>query len=73
MALFKWNVWPSSLEFAGCNEKYDGNQMVGCSTTIGPFLIPGPTFKVQDNGIRSLPSQDNLKDSFTSRSKQSKN
>ncbi|CAO0823970.1 hypothetical protein DFAR_4000009 [Desulfarculales bacterium] len=23
-----------------------------CSTTLDPFLIPGPTSKVQDNGIK---------------------
>ncbi|CAO0820235.1 hypothetical protein DFAR_1450023 [Desulfarculales bacterium] len=41
----------------------------GCSTTLGHFLIPGPTSKVQDNGIKSLPGQANLKKSLTSRSK----
>ncbi|CAO0819665.1 hypothetical protein DFAR_1050024 [Desulfarculales bacterium] len=45
----------------------------GCSTTLGPFLIPGPISKVQDNGIKSLPGQANLKNFLTSRSEQSKN
>ncbi|CAO0824043.1 hypothetical protein DFAR_4040002 [Desulfarculales bacterium] len=43
------------------------------STTLGHFLIPGPTSKVQDNGIKSLPGQANLKNSLTARSQQSKN
>ncbi|CAO0822387.1 hypothetical protein DFAR_290003 [Desulfarculales bacterium] len=24
----------------------------GCSTTLGHFFIPGPTSKIQDNGIK---------------------
>ncbi|CAO0822233.1 hypothetical protein DFAR_2910007 [Desulfarculales bacterium] len=45
----------------------------GCFTTLGHFLIFGPTSKVQDNGIKSLPGQVNLKNSLTSRSEQSNN
>ncbi|CAO0822930.1 hypothetical protein DFAR_3380013 [Desulfarculales bacterium] len=45
----------------------------GCSTTLGHFLIPEPTFKVQNNGINIPTSQANLKNSLTSRSEQSKN
>ncbi|CAO0821879.1 hypothetical protein DFAR_2710008 [Desulfarculales bacterium] len=45
----------------------------GCPSTLGPFLITGPTSKVQNNEIKSLPSQANLKDPHPSRSEQSKN
>ncbi|CAO0819653.1 hypothetical protein DFAR_620010 [Desulfarculales bacterium] len=39
----------------------------GCSTTLGPFLIPGLTSKVQDNGIKiPTSSQANLTSSLTS-------
>ncbi|CAO0821545.1 hypothetical protein DFAR_2460020 [Desulfarculales bacterium] len=67
---------------AGCNETYDGNQMeksysrlLGseCPTTLGYFLSSKPTSKVQDNGIKSLPGQANMRNPFTARSEQSKN
>ncbi|CAO0821105.1 hypothetical protein DFAR_200047 [Desulfarculales bacterium] len=45
----------------------------GCSTILGHFPILGPISKVQDNGIKFLYVQANLKSSLFFRSGQSKN